>query len=64
MSDIKYRLAFDYNCEIFGEMNIELVRYVFDKDDFYEDERVLLYRDTSQEHIKEFKKSFYIFKIL
>lgn len=59
MGEVSYRLAFDYNCEMFGEMNIELVRYVFDKDDFYEDERVLLYRDTSQEHIKEFKKNFY-----
>lgn len=59
MGEVNYRLAFDYNCEIFGEMNIELVRYVFDKDDFYEDEHVLLYRDTSQEHIKEFKKNFY-----
>ena len=59
MGDIKYRLSFDYNCEIFGEMSVELVRYVFDKDDFYEDERILLYKDLAQEYLKEFKKSFY-----
>ena len=59
MGDIKYRLSFDYNCEIFGEMSVELVRYVFDKDDFYEDERISLYRDTAPECLKEFKKSFY-----
>lgn len=59
MGDIKYRLSFDYNCEIFGEMSVELVRYVFDKDDFYEDERILLYRDSAPECLKEFKKSFY-----
>jgi hypothetical protein len=59
MGDIKYRLSFDYNCEIFGEMSVELVRYVFDKDDFYEDERILLYKDLAPEYLKEFKKSFY-----
>lgn len=59
MGEVNYRLAFDYNCEIFGEMNIELVRYVFDKDDFYEDERILLYKDLAPEYLKEFKKSFY-----
>ena len=59
MGEVSYRLAFDYNCEMFGEMNIELVRYVFDKDDFYEDERISLYRDTAPECLKEFKKNFY-----
>lgn len=59
MDDINYKLSFDYNCEIYGEMTIELVKYVFDKDDFYENERILLYRDTTPESLKEFKKNFY-----
>ena len=56
---VQYKLALDYNCEIYGDTTIELVRYVPEDDNMYEDERILLYSDSSQEYIKEFKKNFY-----
>ena len=59
MSDVIYKIAFDYNCECYGDTTIELVRYVPEDYVMYEDERILLYSDSSQEYIKEFKKNFY-----
>ena len=56
---VQYKLALDYNCEIYGDTTIEIVRYVPEDDNMYEDERILLYSDSSQEYIKEFKKNFY-----
>lgn len=56
---VQYRIALDYNCEVYGDTAIELVRYVPEDDDLYEDERISLYSDSSSEYIKEFKKNFY-----
>jgi hypothetical protein len=56
---VEYRIALDYNCEVYGDTTIELVRYVPEDDNLYEDERILLYSDSSSEYIKEFKKNFY-----
>lgn len=56
---VQYRIALDYNCEDYGDTTIELVRYVPEDDNMYEDERILLYNDSSSEYLKEFKNSFY-----
>lgn len=56
---VQYRIGLDYNCECYGDTTIEVVRYVPEDDMMYEDDRVLLYSDSSSEYIKEFKKNFY-----